>query len=223
MHSKSKGGLGVAKVIEFMIKHEIPVFSEVLCDNSEFDLIVDTKAGLKTIQVRTSETTDGAVSLSLRSVTPGTRKSACKVKRFSDKIDVFSLYVKDKDVLLFIDGHRVSDLNNRVFFRFTEPKTRNSGIVRMAKDFMIPSFLRKEEDMTQYTNEELFKELSSRFHYLCLVGQPKEPSENGFQLVMSQDYYQAQRAELQSKFKAMADMLGKYKTVEAMKNSVVRP
>lgn len=141
MHSKTKGGIGVAKVVEFLLKREIPVFGELLCDNSEFDLIADTKHGLKTIQVRTQTSKGGAACLSLNKVTPGTRKSPCKVTRFSDRVDVFALYVIDQDCLIFFDGKKTKDFSKSVWFRFSPPKRQNGGEVRNACDYGTPSFI----------------------------------------------------------------------------------
>lgn len=143
MHSKTKGGIGVAKVVEFLLKHEIAVFGELLCDNSEFDLIADTKNGLKTIQVRTQTSKDGAACLSLNKVTPGTRNTACKMTRFSDRVDIFVLYVIDRDCLVFIDGSETKGFSRSVYFRFTPPKRLNGGAVRNAADYALPSFIRR--------------------------------------------------------------------------------
>lgn len=138
MHSKIKGGLGTVKVVEYFLRREISVFTEVFCDNSEIDLIVQVSGNLLTIQVRCTNSENGCASLSLRRITPGTRKSTSKTKRFSAVIDIFALYVVDLDQLLFIKREEVERNKRSVSFRFKETKTRGKYSLRYAKDYLNP-------------------------------------------------------------------------------------
>lgn len=137
MHSKIKGGIGASKVVSFLIEREIPVFSELYCDNSEIDLIAHTSSGLKTIQVRTTDSTKSGTRavLSLRSITPGTRKTPCKLSRIYN-VDIFALYLMDRDMLIFIDSQEVSEYKSNVKFDLTGKSNR----LRKASDYLKPNF-----------------------------------------------------------------------------------
>lgn len=141
MHSKMKGGIGVAKVATYLLSHDVPCFVEFLCDNSEVDLIAETPQGLKTIQVRSAKTTKGSVRLSLLSITPGTRTSPCKVARITGT-EVFALYVIDKDVVLFIDADEIEDRGANITFRFDAARNHQKQGIRWASDYLEPSFLK---------------------------------------------------------------------------------
>lgn len=135
LNTKTKGGFGVCKVSERFMRLGVPVFAELFCDSSEVDLIVIVSEKTYKIQVRTTSSKDNKAELRLQRTTPGTRNTACKVRGFSDVIDLFALYVEDKDVILFINK---ADINQRrgITFDFSEgSKSRN------AKDYMVPKFM----------------------------------------------------------------------------------
>lgn len=143
MHSKIKGGIGVSKVCSFFLDKEISCFGELFCDMSDYDLIIETDIGLKTIQVRTTTSNNKeSADLRLRSITPGTRKSPCIIKRCGKNVDMFALYVKDMDRLLFIDNEDIKKLGNTAVFRFVLPKNNQIKNCRMAEDYATPSFLK---------------------------------------------------------------------------------
>ena len=142
MHSKVVGALGVVKTTEFFVRLGIPVFGELFADNSEVDLIVIANGACHKLQVKTASSTSSGCGgksalLTLRRVTPGTRKKPCEVRRYSDVVDVYALYVYDKDVLLFIDAADVKKHSTSVRFSF-EGGRRNS---RIAEDYLSPDFL----------------------------------------------------------------------------------
>ncbi len=143
MHSKTKGGIGVSKAISYFLNHEIPCFTETFCDLSQIDLIVENLDGvLKTIQVRTTEERKGCATLSLRSIMPGTKAQPCKTKRLRKDIDIFVLYVKNRDLLLFIDGEEVKCFESAINFRLKEARNNQIKGCRNYKKYLIPSFLR---------------------------------------------------------------------------------
>jgi len=143
MHSKIKGGIGVSKVCSFFLNKEIPCFGELFCDMSDCDLIIETDIGLKTIQVRTTTSNNKETAdLRLRSVTPGTRKTPCVIKRCGENVDIFALYIDDMDKILFIDNKDIKKLGNTAVFRFTEPKNNQKKNCRMAKEYTTPSFMK---------------------------------------------------------------------------------
>lgn len=141
MHSKIKGGIGVSKAVSYFLEREIPCFVEAYCDLSDVDLIIEAKGGLKTAQVRTTEEKSGCAKLSLRSITPGTRQSACKVKRLGRDIDLFILYIRNKDLLLFVDGKEIKNFNNSVTFRLETARNNQANGCRNYKAYTRPSFL----------------------------------------------------------------------------------
>ena len=146
MHSKTKGGIGVAKVAEYLLLHEIPVFGELFCDNSEIDLIADTAHGLKTIQIKTRNSINGSVTLPLVSVTPGTRKTPCRTRRASNKVDIFALYVRNENKLMFVDANDLSECKRSLCFRTTQVSGKFNGFpIRFVDDYSTPSFLLSSE------------------------------------------------------------------------------
>jgi hypothetical protein len=144
LSTKGKGGLGVCKVIQFFIERSIPVFVEALCDCSEIDLIVQYN-GLRSIQVRCTTTTSDVAYLSLRKTTPGTRQTFCKTRRFSDLVDVFALYVRDRDLILWISREDATNRKRSVGFRFGPAKNGQRIGCRYADAYMLPPFMRNQQ------------------------------------------------------------------------------
>lgn len=141
MHTKTQGGLGVSKVLSFLISNSIPCFTEAFCDLSKSDIIAETKMGLKRIQVRSTRSKTNTVELSLRSITPGTRSKPCIVSRIS-QVDIFALYVIDKDIIIFIDSGEIKNKKARISFNINPNKKRLSS-TRSHLNYSKPSFLKK--------------------------------------------------------------------------------
>lgn len=140
MNSKVKGGIGVLKVAEYFVGRNMPVFSELLCDNSEFDLVVLTSSGLKSIQVRTTQSCkEESAKLALRCVSHGSRHEGCKYRRFSELVDFFALYVQDLDKILFISAEEIKENKAVVTFRFRPSRNgQTEGVREAEKYFLFP-------------------------------------------------------------------------------------
>lgn len=145
MHSKTKGGLGVSKVCSYFLERDIPCFVEAFCDLSASDIIIETQQGLKRIQVRSTEKLqNGKASLSLRSITPGTRTQSCKTSRI-ENVDIFALYVVELDSIIFIDADEVKSVGTNVSFRFKDSKNNQKKGIRQAEPYFQPKFLQDEK------------------------------------------------------------------------------
>lgn len=135
LNTKIKGGLGVCKVVEHFLRLGIPVFTELFCDNSEVDLIVIVDGKTHKIQVRSASSKNHKVELRLQRTTPGTRNTACKITGFSDSVDMFALYVEDKDTILFIHKQDISQRRCVIFDFSLDTKGRK------ANDYLVPKFV----------------------------------------------------------------------------------
>lgn len=122
MQPYQKGNLGEIAVIKELLKQGYSVFQEV-GTGSRIDLIaVGTSAVPYKIQVKYCTTVAGAASLYLRK-TSLNRKYSFHYKETD--VDVFALYVADKDIVLFIGATEAFDgklQRNCITFRFEPAK-----------------------------------------------------------------------------------------------------
>jgi len=140
--TKFKGGTGEAAVTRFFMERGFPVFGELFCDVSTVDLVIDTPDGFKGIQVKTTTSKDGYAQMSLQHVHPGSKARLPKNYRISSKsVDLFALYVEDRDTILFIDASELDDMRSKVRFRFEPPANNQCVKIRLAQDYLTPSFI----------------------------------------------------------------------------------
>ena len=139
MHSKVKGSLGELKTMAHILGLGYPVFFEY-GDSSKVDLITIVDSKVVTIQVKAFKSSSGKVSITNRSSGPGYRY----VYKDTD-VDVFAVYVPDKDILLFINSKVLcSSENSSVTIRLEDSKNGQLKKVRKKEDYI--DFLKSFEE-----------------------------------------------------------------------------
>jgi hypothetical protein len=118
LHSKIKGGLGISAVCRDLISKGIPVFSEIFCDLSDIDIIAEYEGNLYKIQVKTCSSKNGRAELVLRSCGPNGYNKTYS----AGSIDIFALYIMDKDLILYVDAKLALQRKTIMSFRLENPK-----------------------------------------------------------------------------------------------------
>lgn len=130
--NKLKGCIGEIAVVKDLLQQGLPVFQEV-GDLSRVDVITVVNNKPLTIQVKTTKSTNEIAQLWVRKANPNPKLNYT----YSTKdIDLFALYVMDKDMVLYINSKEALKNNkNSLHFRFKSTKNNQSTNVRYAKDY----------------------------------------------------------------------------------------
>lgn len=127
MHSKQKGVIGVWAVAKHLAELNLAVFIE-LSDLSKTDLIVDVAGKLVKVQVKSVETNDGVCIISLR-------KSASNYTYHYtvEDVDVFAVYVRDRDAVIFVSSSILLKHKSGFSIRFDDAKNNQKKIHHYSK------------------------------------------------------------------------------------------
>jgi len=117
MHSKEKGNLGELVAMKHLLSCGYPVFTE-FGDNSKVDLIALVDNEPVKIQVKTRTSESGKVQIDSRKSGPN-----YKFRYSLDHVDVFAIYVIDRDVLFFVNAKEL--LSNRTWTTYRLDPTKN--------------------------------------------------------------------------------------------------
>tara|TARA_Y100000310_G_scaffold318914_1_gene373540 strand:- start:291 stop:698 length:408 start_codon:yes stop_codon:yes gene_type:complete len=118
MHSKQLGNIGEVSVAKQLMKMGYAVFTE-LGDLSKIDLIAVKDSQTLRIQVKYCKEQNGTAVLYLYKSGPNYR-----VKYTKDQIDLFALYVPERDIVLFISSEILDEVNNTFTIRIEQPKKK---------------------------------------------------------------------------------------------------
>lgn len=129
MHSKQKGALGESKVLADLLKRNIAVFPE-FGDLSVIDFFVYTSnREIGRIQVKYASIQNNTIQVKTTKSGPG------YTSRYSDiDVDVFAIYVPQKDIILYINSLELLSYRKSMTFRFKP--TLNNQKVRKIEDYM---------------------------------------------------------------------------------------
>lgn len=116
MHSKMKGNIGEIAVAKTLSLLGYAVFKE-LGDLSKVDLITLVNNRPIKIQVKSSKLTNGAAHLSRRKCGPG-----YKFKYQKDQVDIFALYIPEKDIVIFVDQFELLAFEAEMVIRIEKSK-----------------------------------------------------------------------------------------------------
>lgn len=114
MHNKIKGSLGELKTMADLMSKGYSVFTEY-GDNSRVDLIVIVDGRTLKIQCKAKTSSNNSIGIDARSSGPG-----YSYKYSPEEVDIFALYVLDRDELLYIKSSELC--KKAMFFRFEGPK-----------------------------------------------------------------------------------------------------
>ncbi len=128
-HTKVKGSLGELKVATDLVRQGYPVFTE-LGDNSRVDLIVLVDNVAVKMQVKCFASSDGVVSVYGRKAGPNYR-----FRYQQEDVDVFAIYVYDKDIILYISASEVVG-RGRIKIRFEPPLNGQKSGIRWYDDYL---------------------------------------------------------------------------------------
>lgn len=129
MIQQSKGSLGELKTIEFLLKNDLPVFTE-FGNRTRVDLI--TIVNGKTIKIQCKAKTSKSGRVSLDDKTYSTKYTYSYT---TDDVDVFSVYVLDKDVLFFVESSEVCGKQSMTF-RIDKSKNNQKKNIRDYKNYL---------------------------------------------------------------------------------------
>lgn len=115
-----------------ILEQGYPVFFE-FGDLSKADLIVlDAKQRPWKVQVKTMTETNGSIELSLWKSGPG-----YKFKYTAADVDIFAVYVRNRNVVLYVPSSLALKNNRSMTFRFTTPKN-GASTCNWWEDFLSP-------------------------------------------------------------------------------------
>ena len=138
-HRKVKGSFGELKVATDLVRQGYAVFSE-FGDNSKVDLIVLVDHVPVKLQVKCYASSNGVVSVYGRKAGPNYRY---RYRR--EQIDVFAVYVYDRDVVLYISASEIVG-HGRIKIRFDAPGNGQQKGIRWYH-----SYLDFRESLRDYT------------------------------------------------------------------------
>lgn len=130
LHTKRKGIIGELAVAHYLASRDLPVFKE-LGDLSKIDLITEVNNKLIKIQVKTVTSKKGKVEILTYKAGPNYRFHYEK-----DDVDVFAVYVLDKDILLFVGNEELFKCKSSMTIRLEKTKNNQRRFVRHYTDYL---------------------------------------------------------------------------------------
>lgn len=129
-HSKQKGNLGFSATIKEIHKLGMNVFVE-LGDYSKTDLIVEVGSTLVKIQVKYAAEKDDTATLPLRKCGP----NGYKYKYTKDDVDLFSVYLPQRDKVIFIPSSVACQNANSFMIRFVKSENNQTQGIHFIDEF----------------------------------------------------------------------------------------
>lgn len=131
MHTKQLGTIGELKVASKFVEAGHTIFKE-FGDLSKTDLIVllDDKVPIK-VQAKSYATKKGVMHFSIEKAGPNYR-----FKYSPDQVDLFVVYVPDKDEVVYITWKDLATNTTTLNLRFDQAKNNQQKNVVWAKDFL---------------------------------------------------------------------------------------
>ncbi len=143
LHSKQLGAIGVLRVAAYLMSQGLSVFAE-LGDLSRVDLIVLFENRPIKIQVKTRNLKEGKISVDSRKSGPGYH-----YRYKPEDVDVFAIYIPQRDLILFLNVHRVLKAKGTTVIRVVQPKNRQVKGVHWFENYL--EFKQALRDHTQST------------------------------------------------------------------------
>lgn len=141
LHSKQLGAIGVLRVAAHLMSEGMTVFAE-LGDSSRVDLIVLAEGRAIKIQVKTRNLQDGKVTVD-------SRKSGPDYRYRPDDVDVFAVYIPQRDLILFLNVNQVLKAKGTTVIRVDKPRNSHFKGVNWFENYL--DFKRALRDHTQST------------------------------------------------------------------------
>lgn len=115
--TKTLGTIGELAVTQTILREGFEVFREVT-DSSRIDLVVLAHNQFFKVQVKTTRSKNGAVSIEKNKITNRKRFS------YTEKdIDVIATFVEDKNIVLFVPMSEMRERKNGMTLRFEPPRS----------------------------------------------------------------------------------------------------
>jgi hypothetical protein len=146
LHSKQLGAIGVLRVAAHLMSKGLSVFAE-MGDLARVDLIVLVDDQPIKIQVKTRNLKEGKISVDSRKSGPGYRY------RYKSKdVDVFAVYIPQRDLILFLNVHQVLRAKGTTVIRVDKPKNNQRKGVHWFETYL--DFKQALRDHTQSTRPD---------------------------------------------------------------------
>jgi hypothetical protein len=146
LHSKAKGTIGEVKVAADLLSRGFHVFTEI-GDLSKIDLIAERDRKLYRFQVKAYHSKDGVVVLSSKKSGPN-----YSFHYESDQIDIFAVYVLDKDIIFYVSSKEVCEYSSSMNIRLEPPKNGQKKNINLAENYTLERILRDYTPNTQTDN-----------------------------------------------------------------------
>lgn len=131
MHSKQKGMIGETKVAAYLMERGYRVFTE-MGDLSRIDLIAEKDQKLIRFQVKAYTTYRGKVEVKNSKSGPN-----YSFDYDGNDVDVFAVYVNDKDTIFFVNAKQLCEQKSGMCFRETLPDNGQKKNVRLFDDYTL--------------------------------------------------------------------------------------
>jgi hypothetical protein len=139
-YTTDKGDIGVAVVSADLIKKGLDVL-QPLSSSLPFDLVVHYEGRFFKIQVKYRKIKKGCVTFGLtRAVITNSNVKKRRIKR--NEVDIFAVYCPDNNQCYYINSKAVQGITD-VSLRIQPTKTKQKKRIRMAIDYLEPTFNRK--------------------------------------------------------------------------------
>lgn len=149
LHRKQLGSIGVLRVAAHLMSQGYSVFTE-RGDLSRVDLIVLVENQPIKVQVKTRNLKDGKIVIDSRKSGPG------YMYRYQpEDIDIFAVYIPEKDLVLFLEAGRVLQAKSTTVIRVERSKNNQVEGIHWFEDFL--EFGRALRDHTQSTRPSEFE------------------------------------------------------------------
>lgn len=136
MHSKQKGMVGEAKILQTFLENDFAVFTE-FGDLSRIDLIVVKGALVLKVQVKACTSKNGKVVLYSKKSGPNYSFSY----RESD-VDIFAVYILDKEQTFFVSSKELCSYDSSMSVRLEETKNGQARNCNFIEDYTLARILR---------------------------------------------------------------------------------
>lgn len=139
MHNKIKGTIGEAKILHDLLEKEFRVFTE-FGDLSKIDLIAEKDNKLFRFQVKAYHSKNGVVNLERRKRGPN-----YKFVYQEKDVDIFAVYVLDKDLIFYVSSEDLCSAKTQLSFRIDPPKKKQTKNIRYLKDYTLEKALSRDK------------------------------------------------------------------------------
>lgn len=132
--TKEKGDIGLTKIIADLTENNINV-SIPIAEHLKYDIIIEKDSKMFRVQARYSKAdkNNSYIQVKLKSVWSN-KSGSYSVNREKGDYDILAIYCPYTNKCYYLSDEEF-DPGAAINLRLTPPKTKNGGVIRMAKDY----------------------------------------------------------------------------------------